>query len=132
GPRRKALHERQAAAVKIEAGDVEEVAGIAEEHRHVGADGGCKRLQRRIVYEHRSHAISRILEDAPHDNASFGDEQSLSTQQIGVRDLPVSINPRIASASYPLDRHISIVAQSTPGRPVPSKRPYAPSGPGSE
>ena len=83
--RRRALDEREAAAVEVVAGQRCEVVRARDIDRRVGGRETRSEVAcRRRVEQNRPDPIARIVEKTPDDDAAFRSEQAVRAQELGV------------------------------------------------
>ncbi len=79
-----------------------------------------------VVEQERPHAVTRILEDAPHDEPALGDEQAMRAGKLGIADTAIQREPRIVVAAdnmQPADTDTIDHRRSTHSEAVSSNRP---------
>ena len=85
--------------MQVVSGEIENRASIRHEDRHVPGQSSERRRQlavRRVVDQHRTHAITQVFQNPRDDQPSFGDEQTLRPQPLGVRNVAKGRDPGIA------------------------------------
>ncbi len=94
--------------MQIVSREVQKVAPFADEDwqlRDAPLEHWRKLAPRGFIDEHGTHAVPRILQHTPDDNAALGDEQTLRAQTLRVGHLPKGGNARILGPVNPLDGH---------------------------
>ena len=97
--------------MQVVSGEIEYGAAIRHEDRHVpwqSIERHCQFAVRRVVDQHRAHAMARVFQYPCEDQPSLRDEQTLRPQPLGVRHVAKGRDPGIGRASDPFNRHVEL------------------------
>jgi hypothetical protein len=105
---RRPVHERDASAMHVVAGDRCQLVSAGNEYRHLRVEPGDRRAELALgglVHQHGLHAIPPVFDDAPEYVAPLGDKQPARTQELAVAHALIRGNARIVCTLNSFDRH---------------------------
>jgi len=81
-------------------GEIENVTPIGDEDRHIRSpiEDRRKLSARRVIHQHRAHAMARLAQNPRNDEPALRDEETLRAQALGVGDFAEDRDPRVVGA----------------------------------
>ncbi len=102
GSLRRSMNQRQAPAVNIDTGQLAELIQSRLYHRHFGANARQRTgeiASRRVADQDRMQFVPPVLDHPANDQASFGNEQPMRTQELTIRDPAIQRRTRVHTIS---------------------------------